>query len=384
MVVLFFLVFTAILGIGIVVPVLPIYAKELGATGTQVGLVFSAFSLLRLLGMPFVGALAERFGKRIFIMVGLVVYFVASLLYIWVDSLAGLIGVRALHGIGSSMVIPLSMAYVGDLSPVGKEGRYMGIITTSFFLGMGGGPLISGFLVQRWGVNAAFIGMAMLTLVALFIALLFLPRSEPSLKKKGTGFLKTLKAMLLDPVSQGIYAMRFAMALSRGAVMTFLPLLAFSKGIKYADIGSMVGAYILITAFVQWPFGKLADKLSRWKMVVIGSSIYGTLLLGIPLVNSYWLMFALVICIGIAAGSVFPPLTAIMTEIGREKGMAISMTVLQTANSLGMVLGPIISGGLMDAFGIFAPFIAGAIFVYTGATFMGSRFKLGGRRGKGG
>ena len=364
--------------------VLPIYAKELGATGTQVGLVFSAFSLLRLLGMPFVGALAERFGKKIFIMVGLAVYFIASLLYICVDSLGGLICVRALHGVGSSMVIPLSMAYVGDLSPVGKEGRYMGIITTSFFLGMGGGPLISGFLVQRWGVNAAFIGMAMLTLVALFIALLFLPRAEPTSKRKGKGFLRTLKAMFLDPVSQGIYAIRFTMALSRGAVMTFLPLLAFSKGIKYADIGSMVGAYILITAFVQWPFGKLADKFSRWKMVIIGSSIYATLLLGIPFVNDYWLTFALVICIGVAAGSVFPPLTAIMTEVGRERGMAISMTVLQTANSLGMVLGPVISGGLMDAFGIFAPFVAGAIFVYTGATFMGSRFKLGWRRGKGG
>lgn len=367
MVTLSFLIFIAVLGVGIVIPILPIYATEFGATGLEVGIVFSILSLSRLLGVIFIGGIADKYGKKKFIISGLSIYLVSSILYVYANSLLDLIGIRVLQGIGSSMIVPLAMAYIGELSPIGKEGLYMGIANTAFFLGLAGGPLVSGLLVKKWGMDAAFWGMTSFTAIALILAIFLIPPSNSSLaRSKKVDLLATIKLVFKEKVYFSLCFIGFAMDLSRAILMSFFPLIAYMRGIGYDEIGISVGAFLGITALTQGPFGRVADKFSKRKIILFSNMLYSILIFLVPLCSSYYFLLFIMFLIGIVAGAAYPALSATMTELGRNKGMAKTMSLLQIANSAGMFVGPIISGEAQDLFGISAPFIVGALFMFLG------------------
>ena len=153
---LLFAVFLSMLGVGIISPLLPIYAKKLGAGGFAVGLIFGLFSLSRSVVMPFYGRLSDLVGRKVFIIAGLAAYSVASLGYVFAHGVLSLSLVRLFLGLASAAILPIEMAFVGDLTPRGSEGRSMGLFSTAFFAGFGAGPIIGGFIFDRLGFEAAF------------------------------------------------------------------------------------------------------------------------------------------------------------------------------------------------------------------------------------
>ncbi|KUK14633.1 MAG: hypothetical protein PWQ16_1047 [bacterium] len=367
MVTLPFLIFIAVLGVGIVIPVLPIYATAFGATGLEIGLVFSLLSLSRMLGVILIGGIADRYGKKGFIILGLIIYLISSVLYVYAGNLKDLMGIRILQGIGSSMIVPLAMAYIGELAPFGKEGLYMGIANTAFFLGLAGGPLISGLLVKNWGINAAFWGMTIFTAVALILAVVFVPSSSGSSKGvKRLDLLETLHTIFSKREYFSLWFMGFAMDLSRAILMTFFPFMAHKKGIGYDEIGIIVGIFLGVTALVQGPFGKMADKYSKKKIIILSNIFYALLIFILPYLTDYLLLLIIMFFTGVVVGAAYPALSAIMAELGREKGMATTMSILQLSNSAGMFIGPVLSGKAQDLFGLGAPFKVGGLFVILG------------------
>ncbi|MFY1645004.1 MFS transporter, partial [Methanoculleus bourgensis] len=158
--VLFISVFATMLGLGVVSPLLPIYAENLGATGIWLGIIFSAFALSRSIFMPIIGRISDRQGRKWIILIGMFAYAALSLAYLIAGSVYSLTAVRFAHGIASAMVVPIAMAYIADLSEKGKEGSHMGNFSISMFLGMGVGPLLGGFLNDAFGMPSVFYVMA--------------------------------------------------------------------------------------------------------------------------------------------------------------------------------------------------------------------------------
>jgi MFS family permease len=146
--VLLICVFTAMMGLGIIGPIIPIYAENLGATFVQIGLLSSVWSISRLIFTAPVGNLADRTSKRKIIAVGLGVYTILSLLYAVAWDYTSLITVRFFHGLGSAMSMPIAMAYAAEIAPKGREGKFMGNLNMAMFAGMGLGPLIGGYLTD--------------------------------------------------------------------------------------------------------------------------------------------------------------------------------------------------------------------------------------------
>ena len=116
-------VFTSTLGIGIVSPLLPIYATNMGASGLWLGVIVAAYFVSNSLAVPIAGRLSDRRGRKIFITVGLFIYAVISASYVISDTIVYLALVRLLHGVAGAAIIPIAVAYVGDLSPKGEEGK---------------------------------------------------------------------------------------------------------------------------------------------------------------------------------------------------------------------------------------------------------------------
>ena len=142
-------VFMAMVGLGIISPIMPNYASDLGASGIYIGLIYSSFSFSRVILQTPVGRLADTFSKKKIIVAGLIMYTIISVVYTYVTSPEMLIVVRVFHGVGSSMMMPVAMAYAMNLTPKGEEGKYMGYMNTALFSGFGAGPFIGGYIYEN-------------------------------------------------------------------------------------------------------------------------------------------------------------------------------------------------------------------------------------------
>ena len=238
--VLFLSIFSCMLGVGIIVPILPIYAETLGATGLWLGAIFAGFSLTRSVFMPLIGRFSDRIGRKRFIVTGLFIYTLSSLGYLEADSALQLLIVRVIQGFSSAMIIPIAMAFIADISPPDQEGSYMGIFTIALFLGFGCGPILGGITKDFISMEANFIFMGALCLLALFLVLLYLPRSKsiqrniPTVEIPFTTILKSRNI-------RGICFYRFSNAFCRGSIMTFLPLYAHNTlGLNGFQIGLII------------------------------------------------------------------------------------------------------------------------------------------------
>ena len=114
---LFLAVFVTIMGVGIVAPLLPVYAHELGAGAFQIGLIFGAFSLTRTIFVPYFGKLSDIKGKKPLLTLGMFLYFLVSLLYLASSNVHALILIRLGQGFASAMIFPVAQAYVGTITP---------------------------------------------------------------------------------------------------------------------------------------------------------------------------------------------------------------------------------------------------------------------------
>jgi DHA1 family multidrug resistance protein-like MFS transporter len=126
---------------------------NLGATGITLGLMTAAFSISQGIIQPVVGSLSDRHGRKRFLVTGLLLYAAVGVIYTLAASIKHLILIRILHGIGSAMIVPIVMAYIGDMAPQGQEGKYMGMLNIAIFAGIGVGPVLGGLFLDTMGIN---------------------------------------------------------------------------------------------------------------------------------------------------------------------------------------------------------------------------------------
>jgi len=360
------------LGVGIIVPVLPLYAKTIGANGIWLGAIFAGFSVARAVAMPFVGKLSDRKGRKAFIAAGLFLYALSAIGYVFSHSAFFLLTVRIFQGLSSAMIVPVAMAYVGDISPKDKEGSYLGKFNVALFLGFGLGPLLGGFLQDFFGVNADFIVMGILCGLSFVLVMRYLPSSDGrqlSRKVQPASFRSILKV----PQIQGILWFRFINAFIRGSVLTFLPLYAsYSLKITGFQIGVVVSSGVLLTSFLQYPCGRLADRINRKTLIVAGSLLYALCVVLFPFSSSLMQMLGLSMLSGIFGAVSLPAATVLVVEEGKKYGMGSLMALFNVAMSLGLGIGPLASGLIHDAFGLNAIFYFVTAFGIIG-TFFTSR-----------
>ncbi len=226
---------------GIISPLMPLYAESMGASGLWLGLMYSGFTLSRTIFMPIMGISSDRRGRKIFIGLGLLAYTIISLSYAWASNMYTLTSVRFLHGIASAMVIPIAHAYIGDLIPKGREGTYMNLFSMSMFLGMGAGPFLGGFLADTFHINAGFYAMAGLTSLALLLLLLLVPTIDSSSERSKRTPSAPFRTIIRDNEVKAISLSLASRAFYRQGITAFLPILAVSTmGMSIASIGSVL------------------------------------------------------------------------------------------------------------------------------------------------
>ena len=367
--------FSAMLGSAIVVPLLPVYVRNHGAGGVMIGAVFAAFSLSRTIFLPYFGRLSDRRGRRGLMLTGLLLYALCTIFYIISKEVPHIILTRAVQGIGAAMIWPLAAAYVGDMTPKGREGTYMGWFNMASFSGLACGPFIGGLINDLVGIEGAFISMGLITMVGFLMAVLFLPKKEVlrvAPKKRPQGIIMMLRS---EPVLRGVFLFRFFYTICVALIWSFQPVyLDTYMGLKASWIGLLVSLNVGTAALLQAPLGSLADRVSRSKLIMVGALLQTVAITSLPFCRNLPELLAANLGFGLAGGFSLPAIQAVATDLGRAReSMGGIMSVLLTGQSVGMLIGPLAGGVLYDLFdlhfifmmsGIVALFSVAPVFYY--------------------
>lgn len=360
--------FISMLGMGIVSPFLPIYANSMGVSTLQVGLVQAAFNITGIGTLVFVGRLSDRFGRKSFLSGGLSILAVSSVGLMYSRDIVHLIAWRFVQGLGASAHLPIAQAYLGDITPEGNEGRWMGYFNAVLFAGMGAGPLAGGLITDAFSIKAAFLFMAVLNVLGLIATLIFLKEMPRKTAAQGhTSYTAPLKSRIM----QGVLWYRMTTGVGTASLMAFMPLFA---GLKINLSASLIG--ILLAArspfsILQSYTGRLADKWSRRSMVIWGGIGSAAAVALLPLTWGFWPL--LVVYISVTVGQAFgiPAANAYVVQEGRTFGMGAAMTLFMMAMQTGNGIGPIILGRIADELGLASVFYAAALSTLLGIALFG-------------
>jgi multidrug resistance protein len=375
--VLFLTVFIDLVGFGIIIPILPLYAENFHATPMAIGWLTGIYSGMQIIFTPILGKLSDRFGRRPVLLVSIAGTAVGFALMGLADSLTLLFVARILAGItGGNISIP--QAYIADVTAPEKRSRAMGMIGAAFGLGFTFGPLIGG-MMSRISYSAPFFFAAGLAVANAVLVYLILPESLPR-EHRAKPHEEASIAEVFRHGRGGMFALVVAtyfFLIAGFAIMTTLFALFTEKRFGYDAHanGYLFGFIGIIAVIVQGGLiGRLIKIFGEVTLTRTGMILTTLSLALLPLSNN--LTILLLVCAGLAAGSGFasPPLSGLASQMIDRTWQGRALGVMQSAGSTGRLVGPLLGGWLLmfdlrKPVGEYGrtPFLIGALLCFIGA-----------------
>jgi len=368
-VVIFVTIFIDMLGFGIIIPILPIFSKELGAENYQVGLIAMSYPVMNFLFAPFWGSLSDRFGRRPIILGSVLITTVAYLIFSQAVNLWILLLSRTLSGIGSAN-LSVAQAYVADVSSPQERAKSMGMIGAAFGLGFIVGPTAGGYLksLSTLGhVDWVGYGAAGICLVNLLMAYFLLPESLKHRNHNLTFNFKVISGIareLRKPVIRELLLINFIF-ITAFMIMQIAASLFWREAIGLTEIemGYMFAFIGVLTVIVQGGLvGRMVLRFGEHKLITVGSFLSIVAFALIPWVTPetfvpYELIpFAL---LAVANGCITPSTTSLLSKSADPKEVGQVLGVNQSFGSLARAAGMALSG-FMYGIEFHLPFLAGA------------------------
>lgn len=393
------------LGFGVIIPVMPYYANNLGATALDLGLLMATFSAMQFLCAPVWGAISDRIGRKPVMMIGLTGFGLAftvtglssepaalaisEVIGHW-TGLTPHIGVlfisEVIGGTLSSGIWPATLAFIADITRPEERGPLMGQMGAASGLGVIVGPAISGFLTM-WSLTLPFFVTAGIGLSMAVLTYLVLPESrvpgQASEKAKKTSMLAAMKTSL-GFIFLLTMLISFAAAMIDGTFGYFLmgkfglsdqpapvPVLLWTIQMTGPGVMGVVFTFMGITGVVCQGLlvGKAINTLGEQKTIVVGLLIYGAGIIAMCFAVGIATLALFVCLIEVGFGLVFPSLNTLVSKRTDPDHQGEMLGVMGSFNSLGRVIGPP-AGGLMYAVHIALPYVVSGILGFIAAAIM--------------
>ena len=366
---LFSVVIIDLIGFGIMMPVLPFYAREFGASATTLGFLFTIFAAAQFLCAPAWGRLSDRIGRRRVMLLTIAGTALALLGLGLAPSLPWLFAARALGGAFAAN-IGVASAYITDVTPEQDRTRWMGMLGACFGIGFVLGPAIGGALAP-FGYAVPMFAAAGLA-GANWIHAAF-SRPEPPVRARGASEAARPVGALRVPLVRRLCVANFVFSL---AVTQLETVFAFFMGDRFGYDAREVAVLLILMAVVMGAIQgggmkRLAARWSERSLATAGSLLLAAGFLVLPQAPSVAL---LLIPLGLCAvgRAILQPSLMSMVSLAAQAGARGSvMGTFQASASLARVLGPIAAGWLYDR-QLSAPFfLAGALLVAVAAQVRG-------------
>lgn len=368
-VVIFVTIFIDMLGFGIIIPILPIFSKELGAANYQVGLIAMSYPIMNFLFAPFWGSLSDRYGRRPIILGSVFLTTLAYLIFSQATTLWILLLSRTLSGIGSAN-LSVAQAYVADVSKPEERAKAMGLIGAAFGLGFIIGPTAGGYLKSMSSVGHVDwvgYGAAAICLVNLLLAYFNLPESLTVRKKEVTFNFRIVSGILAElrrPVIRELLLINFIF-ITAFMIMQIAASLFWreSIGLTEVQMGYMFAFIGALTVVVQGGLvGRAVKHFGEFRLLMVGSILSLIAFAMIPWVDSStfipWELLAFAL-LALANGCITPSITSLLSKSADAREVGQVLGVNQSFGSVARAAGMALSGFLYE-FDLHLPFLASA------------------------
>jgi MFS transporter, DHA1 family, tetracycline resistance protein len=361
----FMTVVVDLVGFGIVIPLLPLYASQFGASGLQVGLLMTIYSAAQLVAAPLWGRLSDRVGRRPVLLVSLVGSTVSYAIAALAGSLWLLFLARLLGGISGGN-LSAAQAYVADVTTPEERARGMGLLGAAFGIGFVIGPAIGGALVML-GPSVPFIGAALLCGVNFawtFFTLPEPPRPAGGPRppaRRGVDW-KELLAAIRKPRFLSLLVLSFCATFALANLEATFALSThklFGYGNREnAFLFTYIGVMLAITQAVL--VGRLVRRLGEPVLIVLGLFVTVGGLFAVPYAHNLWHLLAILGVFSFGSGISTPSISSLISRAAGAHIQGGALGANQSAAALARVVGPACGGFCFDHFGVPAPYLLGA------------------------
>lgn len=348
--IIFFTVFIDMVGFGIVIPVLPLYAEHFHATPVQIGWLTGIYSGMQIIFVPILGRLSDRFGRRPILIVSLLGTAIGFLIMGWASSLLLLFVARIIDG-ASGGNIATAQAYIADVSTPENRSRSMGLIGAAFGLGFTLGPMIGG-IMSRISYGAPFYFAAALAIINVVLLYFILPESL-SAEYRSRPHERTRLAEVFQHGHDrffGTIVATYFFSITGFAIMTTLFALFTEKRFGYDahQTGYVFGFIGIVAVILQGGLiGRLVKMFGETALSRTGLLLMGAALFCLPLVTTLPMLLLVSALLAISNGLVNPTLNGLASQMIDRSWQGRALGVMQSAGSAGRLIGPLIGGWLL-------------------------------------
>jgi predicted MFS family arabinose efflux permease len=379
--VLLLTVFLQLLGFGLVLPLLPYYARALGAGPAAIGGLFAAYSLTQFLLAPVWGRLADSFGRRPILLICIGWGIVAYLLFAVAHGYAALFVSRVMAGL-SAAVIGVSQAYLVDRTEPADRARNMGLLGAALGLGFVFGPALGAFL-SRWGYALPGYVAAGLTAVNLALAARWLPESLPADERRVAASARR-QARLPGSGERGlaaVFGILFLTTAGFSILYPVFPLFVHERlGFGPMEAGYLFSAMGVVAVLIQGGLlGRLAGWIGERRLLAVGTLVMGLALAltPLPFVRSLVVLGAVMLPMALGYAVTTPIAQTLLSRLSDPLDQASNLGLGQSMTSLARAVGPLAGGFLFQHVGTPYPFWMAALLLLV-ATGLAGRVPLRG------
>jgi MFS family permease len=351
--------FCVAVGFGVLVPVLPVFARSFGVGNAEVGAVISAFALMRLISSPFCGWLIKILSERIIMATGIFIVAISSGLAGISRSYLQLLILRGVGGIGSAMFTVSAFTLLLTSVESGLRGRAAGFFQGGFLIGGITGPAVGGVL-SAISLTAPFFFYAG-TLVIAGTAGLLLLRHRSAKPEEAAGSHVPFRAVIRDARYQAACFSNLAQGwTSFGVRSSLIPVLVVELLHRPA---SWTGIAFAIASVAQTvavgPAGRFTDTVGRRPAMILGGTLAAVSIMAVPFAPSIWLLVVVLCLYGVASAFLgTAPAAAVGDASGSHSGTAVAL--FSMCSDIGAIIGPLVAGLLADTLSYPAAFGVGA------------------------
>lgn len=358
------IVFTTVLidliGFGIVLPILPLWAEEFGASPVQIGVITASYAVMQVLFAPVLGRISDRRGRRPVILVSLAGTVAAFLMIGFAQGLLVIFIARVLQGIAGASYAA-AQAYVADVTAPSERAHGMGLIGAAFGLGFLLGPAI-GALFAAIDPRAPFFAAAALAAANLAIALRRLPESitpgaAPAARPGLAVIRRALASRRLAPLVWLTFVANFAFIAME---TTFALFGARRFGYDMVEMGLLFAYIGVLAALTQGVLvRRVVARSGEGRMLIAGLAVTGAGLLTLAAATSLWLLLAALAMVAVGSGAVFATTTALVSLASGagEQGTMLGLTASVGAGA--RIAAPLVGNALFQHIDITAPLVVG-------------------------
>ena len=370
------IVFVVMLGFGIVVPVLPLFARSFGVGYGAAGLLISMFAFARLIAGPFAGPLVDRWGERASMAAGVTFVGVSSLLTGLAPTYPLAVAFRGAGGAGSALLFTALMSYLLKSVPKARMGRTLGLFYGAFNVGLIAGAPVGGVVAERFGLASPLFFYAGLLFVSGVMYLWLVRNPAPARASSGSGEAGSgtsvppagLKSLLRRRAFLTTIFLNFSYLWMVAAVFdTLVPLFGQeSLSMSPGAIGAIFAVALATELVVLYPAGSAADRLGRRPVVIPSMAALAVLVAALGLAPTPLAFGGIMALLGIASGYAGVPPGAMLADVAPGERSGTAVGIFRFAGDVGFVLGPLVGGFAAAALGFRAAFMIASIPIVVG------------------